>query len=81
MFYCCQIDVLVSDVFRLILPEAVLRIRIRMILVSWIRIRNPHPESAFQMRIPDADADRDKLRKNSADDNKIKTFKYFVGLL
>jgi hypothetical protein len=42
--------------------SAVLRIRIR------IRIRmnphdfgllDPHPESAFQMRIPDADADSD----------------------
>jgi hypothetical protein len=29
----------------------VLRIRIRMILVFWIRIRNPHSKCGFQMRM------------------------------
>jgi hypothetical protein len=37
-----------------------------MILVSWIRIRNPHSKGGFQMRM----RIRDKLRKNSADDKK-----------
>ncbi len=37
---------------------------IRMILVSWIRIRNPHSKCGFQMRIPDADADPEsKIKK------------------
>jgi hypothetical protein len=61
----------------------VLRIRIRI----RIRIRmnphdfgllDPHPESAFQMRIPDADADPGKIAPMK---KKIKIFKHFVGLL
>jgi hypothetical protein len=40
---------------------------IRMVLVSWIRIRNPHSKCGFQMRM----RIRDKLRKNSTDDKKI----------
>ncbi len=62
---------------------AVLRIRIRI----RIRIRmnphdfgllDPHPESAFQMRIPDADADPGKIAPMI---KKILIFKHFVGLL
>jgi hypothetical protein len=48
-------------------PVLRIHIRIRMNpydLVSWIRIRNPHSKCGFQMRI------RDKLHKNSADENK-----------
>jgi hypothetical protein len=43
--------------------KAVLRIRIRMDLHDF-GLLDPHPESAFQMRIPDADVRiRDKRRK------------------
>jgi hypothetical protein len=38
--------------------ETVLRIRIRM-NPHGFGLQDPHPESAFQMRIPDADADSD----------------------
>jgi hypothetical protein len=39
---------------------AVLRIRIRMNPHDF-GLLDPHPESAFQMRIPDADADPGKI--------------------
>jgi hypothetical protein len=40
------------------LKKPVLRIRIRM-NPHGFGLQDPHPESAFQMRIPDADADSD----------------------
>jgi hypothetical protein len=42
--------------------DAVLRIRIRICIrmnPHGFGLQDPHPESAFQMRIPDKDADSD----------------------
>jgi hypothetical protein len=42
--------------------KAVLRIRIRIRMNPHdFGLLDPHPESAFQMRIPDADADQGKI--------------------
>ncbi len=49
----------VHSVFHKIYFKAVLRFRIRMVLVYWIRIRNQLFKCGFQMRIPHADPDKD----------------------